>query len=70
MVGERQLGVRDRICTREQRAWDSLPRAVLELKEFIWTTLSDVGFEFWVGLCGARVGLGDPCGFLPIQNVL
>jgi len=28
MVGEGQLGVRDRICTRGRWAWNSLPRAV------------------------------------------
>jgi len=36
----------------------------------IWTALSDIGFGFWVVLRGARIGLGDPCGSLPTQNIL
>ena len=35
-----------------------------------WTALSDIEFGFWVVLCGDGVGLGDPCGSLPTQDIL
>ena len=36
----------------------------------VWTMLSDTWSDFCVVLCGARVGLDDPCGFLPTQDIL
>jgi len=40
------------------QAWNRLPRAVgmalsWQSSRSIWTALSDIGFEFWVVLCGA-----------------
>lgn len=57
--GGGQLGARERVCTRGQRAWKRLPRALghgLKLKEFKenWTILSDIGFDFWVFLFGGK----------------
>ena len=40
------------------QAWNRLPRTVVmapscQSSRSVWTTLSDVGFGFWVVLCGA-----------------
>lgn len=57
--GEGQVGLRKRFFTRGQRAWNRLPRAIItapscQRSVSDQTTLSDVGFRFWVVLCGAR----------------
>ena len=57
--GESQVGVRKRFCTRGQWAWNWLSRAVIvalscQSSRSIWTTLSDMGFEFCMVLCGGR----------------
>jgi len=53
------VGVRDRVCTRGRWAWNGLPSAVgtapsAGVQGAFQTTLSDIGFEFWVVLCAAR----------------
>ena len=53
--GRVRLGVRKRVM----RPWNRLPRAVgmapsCPSSRNIWKMLSDVGFGFWVVLCGAR----------------
>ena len=53
------LGVRERLCPRGRWAWNILPRAAgmalsCQRSQNIWTTLSDVGFGFWMDLHGAR----------------
>ena len=60
-----QLGVRERVCTRGRWAWNSLPRAVGTAPNCwslgsVWTVLSDIGFGFWVVLCGIGSWTDDP----------
>ena len=57
--GAEQIGGRDRVCTRGQRAWNGLSMAVgtdprCQSSRNIWIMLSDIGFHFWVVLYGAR----------------
>jgi len=58
-VREGQVGVRGRFCIRGQWAWNRPPMAVnmalsCQSSRNLLTILSDVGFGFWVVLCGAR----------------
>jgi len=53
------VGVRKRLFTRGQWAWNRLPRAVVtapgcQSSRRIWTTHSGIGFEFSVALGGAK----------------
>jgi len=66
LSGERQLGVRERVCTRGQWAWPRPARVQGAFGHCIRTT----EFDFWVVLCGAGVGPDEPCGSLPTQEIL
>jgi len=58
--GRFRLDIRKRFWTRVWWAWNRLPRALRTALSFqssrgICASLSDIGFGFWVVLCGARV---------------
>lgn len=53
-----RLGVRKRFFTRGQWAWRRFLKAMVTVpgccsSRSLWTTVSGIGFEFWVMLCGA-----------------
>jgi len=56
--GRVKLGIRKRFFTRGRWAWIWMPRAVVTApscwsSRSVWRMPSDIGFEFWVVLCGA-----------------
>ena len=63
MSGEEQLGVRERGCTRERWAWNMMHRVFGQHSQ---TKDSNVGWS----CVEPGVGLDDPCGSLPTQNIL
>ena len=59
-LGRSGLGIRKSFFTRGRWAWNRLPRAAVialscQNSRSVWITLSDIGFEFWVVLCGAKI---------------
>jgi len=73
--GEGEVGVRGRFCIRGWWAWNRLPRAAgtalnCPRSRSIWTAVSDILSDFWVILCGSRVGCDDLHGSLPAQDIL
>ena len=68
------MGVRDRLCTRGQWAWNGLPRAVgtARVPEFRERLDSAQTLGLNVGWCCVEpgVGLSDPYGSLPTWGIL
>ena len=67
------MGVRDRLCTRGQWAWNRLPRAVgvLEFKECLDTALRHRVWDLCCPVCmEPGVGHDDSCETLPTGEVL
>jgi len=72
--GEGQVGVREKLCPRGWWAWHSSQGSghgpeMMELRER-WD--SALRHRVWVGWSCVEpgVGLSDPCGSLPIQDIL
>lgn len=59
-IWENQVGYQGEVLhQKEVRHWIGLPMEVFmapswQSSRSIWTTVSDIGLEFWMALCGAR----------------